>query len=172
VPACTHPFFTPLRSISGAFSGKVLLPDLALLHQKFGDGRGVFDNAVFIAVSSLPLLSLSGALAFVIPGPGGCDCGILGKGFDEAGRKNYVEGAVHNHFEDFVKTYETIVDHRAVLVFFAFTEPTLDANLHSVYNLGGEFAVGANATLENDFLGQNHGGEQFDAIGEGAAGAE
>jgi hypothetical protein len=79
VPAGTHPFFAPLGWIPGAFSGKVALPDVALLHQEFGDGRGVLDDAVFIAISSLPLFALSAALSVFIFGARGRECGILGR---------------------------------------------------------------------------------------------
>ena len=79
VPAGTHPIVAPLGSISGAFSGKVALPDFALFHQEFGDGRDVLDDAIFIAVSSLPLFALSAALAVLVFGARGRDRGILGR---------------------------------------------------------------------------------------------
>jgi hypothetical protein len=172
VPAGTHPFVAPRGSILGAFSGKVVFPDFALFHQEFGDGRGVLDDAVFIAVSLLPLFALFVALAVLVFGARGRDRGILGRWFDEVGRKSNVEGAVHNHFEDFDETNEMVVDHRAVLVFFAFPKPTLDVNLHRVKDLGGEVAVDGDSALEDDFLGQNRRGEQFTAFGESAAHAK
>jgi hypothetical protein len=79
VPAGTHPFITPHGSIPGAFSEKDALPDFALFHQGFGDGRGVLDDAVFITVSSLPLFALSAALAVFVFGARGRECGILGR---------------------------------------------------------------------------------------------
>ena len=57
-------------------------------------------------------------------------------------------------------------------LFFLHSPSQLDANLHRVKDLGGEVAVGSNSALEDDFLGQNCGGEQFNAFGESAVHAK
>ena len=82
VPAGAHPFFAPLRSVAGAFSSKVLLPEFTLLHQEFRDRFGVLGDAGILFVSSLPLFLLISPF----PRPRGCDRQVFGIGFDEVVR--------------------------------------------------------------------------------------
>ena len=105
----------------------------------------------------LPLLPPSPSLVIVL---GGCDrgggCGILGRGFDEIGGKGHVEGMVHDYLKNFVKANKTVVDHLAV-VFFCILRANVEFGFPWHTNLGGEVAVGGDAPLENDLLGQNCG---------------
>ena len=66
---------------------------------------------VVVTVSLLPFCPLSTTISVIVLGSRWDDREILGRGFDEVERKNYVEGVVHNHFEDFIKTNETVIDH-------------------------------------------------------------
>ncbi len=34
---------------------------------------------------------------------------VLGRGFDEVGREDHVEGAIHDHLEDLVEGYKAVV---------------------------------------------------------------
>ena len=112
VPTSTHPFFTPLWAVLGAFPCKIMIPIFALLHLKFVDGCGVLDDEAFIIVSVLSLLPFVSSLAFI---SGLLDCyfshAFLGRRFDEIGRKDHVERADHHHLKNFVKTNEAVVDH-------------------------------------------------------------
>ena len=142
----------PLGAVPGAFSGKILLPNFILLHQKFGDGCGVLDDAVLFVVVSLPLLSPSPLLVIVHWGRGGGGGSeILGRGFDEIRGKGHIEGLVHGHLEDFVETNKAVVDHQAVLNFFAFPEPTLDLDFHGIKKCVGRLLLAAMRPLKMIF---------------------
>jgi hypothetical protein len=71
VPAGAHEGgFIPLGTILCAFPCKIMLPNLALFHQEFGDEGRVFDDVLPFNLIGLPLFS---SLSFaIIPGH---DCG-------------------------------------------------------------------------------------------------
>jgi hypothetical protein len=59
VPAGAHEgVVLPLGTIPHAFSCKIALPNLIILHEKFHDGGGVFDYALFSIFGGLPLAVL------------------------------------------------------------------------------------------------------------------
>ncbi len=101
----------PLRVIRRAFSCKILPPVFAFLYQKFGDGGGVLDDVISIGFVRFPFLSLS--LLLAVEPRRGIEFGrwVLGRGFDEVGQEDHVEGAIHDHLEDLVKGYEAVIDH-------------------------------------------------------------
>ena len=123
-------------------------PVLAFLHQKFGDGGGVFGDAPSFGFIQLTFLPLS-LLHAVVPWRGaGFGRWILGRRLDKIGGKDHIEGAVHHHLEDLVKGDKAIFDHQAVANFLALRQPTLNPDFHRAENLCWEVAIGGNAPLK------------------------
>ena len=71
------------------------------------------------------------------------------RGFDEVGREDHVEGAIHDHL---VKGYKAVIDHRAVAKFLALCQPTLNSDFHRVKNLRWKVTVGGDAPFDNYLL--------------------
>jgi hypothetical protein len=84
VPVGAHEgVVVPLGTIPCAFSCKIPLPNLIILHEKFRDGGGVFDYALFSNFVVLPLVVLP---LSVIPGLGvSLGVGFLGDGLIKLG---------------------------------------------------------------------------------------
>ncbi len=120
VPVGAHEgVVVPLGTIPCAFSRKIALPNLIVLHEKFCDGGGIFDGALPSNFVGLPLFIL---LLSVIPWHGGeFGCWLFGRGLDKIGGKDHVEGAVEYHLKNFVKTNEAVIDHQAIGVFLTLT---------------------------------------------------
>jgi hypothetical protein len=102
----------PLGAILGAPAGKMLFPVFVVLQQELGDGGGVLGDALPVDVSWLPLLPpLLFAVALGVRSTsGGSRRGLWGR-LDEVWRKGDVDGAVHHHLKDLVKTNKTVVHH-------------------------------------------------------------
>jgi hypothetical protein len=81
----------PLGAIHQAFPCKIVIPVLAFLHQKFGDGGSIFGDALPFGFVRFPFLPLPFLLA-AIPWRG-VELGqwIFGRGVDKIGGKNHVE---------------------------------------------------------------------------------
>ena len=92
----------------------------------------------------------------------------LGRGFDEVGREDHVEGAIHDHLEDLVEGYEAVIDHRAVTKFLTLRQPTLNSDFHCVENLCWKVTVGGEAPFENYLLRLDCVGKRVDPSGERA----
>ncbi len=93
VPAGAHEgVVVPLGTIPCAFSCNIALPNLIILHEKFRDGGGVFDYALFSNFVSLPLVVLP---LSIVPWLGD-DFGhwLFGRWLDIIGGKGHIEGAV------------------------------------------------------------------------------
>ncbi len=152
----------PLGAIRQAFSCKILPPVFAFLYQKFSDGGGVLDDAISSGFVRFPFLSLSLLLA-VEPRRGiEFRQWVLGRGFDEVGREDHVEGAIHDHLKDLVKGYEAVVDHRAVAKFLALCQPTLNSDFHRVEYLCWKVNVSSNAPFANYLLHLDCVGKRVD----------
>ncbi len=159
-PAGTHESgVIPFGAIPQAFSCKIAPPVFAFLQLKFGDGGGVLDDAIPGGILGFPLLSSPFLLAVVSWCKVGLGRWVLGRGFDEVGRKDHIEGAIHDHLEDVVEGYKSVIDHPAVAIFLALHQPTLNSDFHCVEDLRWKVAVGGDAYFENylfclDFIGK------------------
>ena len=101
----------PLGAVPGAFFCEIVLPNLILVHETFGDGCGVLDYAVPVVAVPLPLLPPSPLLVIVRGGHDrGGGPGIFGRGFDEIGGKDHDEGIVHEHLKNFVYANKVVVE--------------------------------------------------------------
>ncbi len=88
--------FSGYWQISRAFSCKILPLVFAFLYQKFGDGGGALDDAISSGFIGFPFLPFSLLLA-VVPRRGvGFGRWVLGRGFDEVGWEDHVEGGIHD----------------------------------------------------------------------------
>jgi hypothetical protein len=78
VPASAHEVVVvPLGTIPCAFSHKIALSNLIILHEKFCDGGGVFDGALPSDFVGLPLFIL---LLSIVPWSGGeFGCWLFGR---------------------------------------------------------------------------------------------
>ncbi len=93
VPAGAHEGdVVPLGTIPHAFSCKIVLPNLIILHEKFHDGGGIFDYVLFSDFVGLPLVVL---LLSIIPWLGG-EFGhwLFWRWLDKIRGKGHIEGAV------------------------------------------------------------------------------
>jgi hypothetical protein len=117
VPTGAHEgCFIPLRTIPCTFPCKITLPNLAFFHQEFGDGGRVFDDVFPFNFVGLPLFP---SLSFAIVPRHGCGCihWTFGRGVDKIREEDDIEGAVHDHLKNLVKTNKAVIDHQAVTKF-------------------------------------------------------
>ncbi len=93
VPAGAHEgVVVPLGTIPHAFSCKIALPNLIILHEKFRDGGGVFDYALFSDFVGLSLVVLPLSVVPWLRGEFGC--WLFGRWLDKIGGKGHFEGTV------------------------------------------------------------------------------
>ncbi len=92
LPAGTYAgVVVPLGTIPHAFSCKIAFPNLIILHEKFRDGGGVFDYALFSNFVGLPLVVL---LLSIVPWlVGEFRHWLFGRWLDKIGGKGHIEGA-------------------------------------------------------------------------------
>jgi hypothetical protein len=76
----------------------------------------------------------------------------FGRGLDEIGGKDNVEGAVEYHLKNFAETNKAVIDHQAIRVFLTLTQPTLGADFHGIPELRGKLVIGGYACFEDYFL--------------------
>jgi hypothetical protein len=160
VPAGAHEgVVVPLGTILCAFSCKMVLPNLFVLHEKFRDGGGIVDYTLLCNFDGLPLIIL---LLSIIPWRGG-EFGrwLFWSWLDEIGGKDHVEGANEHRLKNFVKTNEAVIDHQVVGMFLTFSQPTLGVDFHGVQELCGKLAIGSYARFEDYFLGLDGHGDGF-----------
>jgi hypothetical protein len=130
-------------------------------------------GAVFLITRSSPTLSVFLLLFFCFPlslGLGvSSGIGFFGRWLDKIGGKSHIEGAVLFRLQNFVKTNEAIINHRAVGMFLTLAQPTLGAYFHVVQELCGKLAVGSYAHFEDYFLGLDGSGDEFCSNDKGTA---
>ena len=87
---------------------------------------------------------------------------VLGRGFDEVGWEDHVEGAIHDHLKDLVNGNKVVIDHRAIAKFLALCQLTLNPDFHCIENLCWKVALGGDAPFENYLLHLDCVGKKVD----------
>ena len=123
---------------------------------------GILDDAISSGFVRFPFLSLS--LLLAVEPLRGVEFRrwVLGRGFDEVGQEDHIEGAIHDHLEDLVKGNKAAIDHRAVAKFLALHQSTLNSDFHCIENLRWKVTVGGDAPFENYLLRLDCVGKRVD----------